>query len=151
MIRQTADKIIAALDTNKYYNLNNVYNIALKDKAYDLKYLLGLLNSKLFIYHYRSIVPEEGRVFAEIKKVNLEKLYIRSIDFKKKEEEILYKDLVANVDLLINEKMKVTQTTSDSTRIEQKITHLDNKIDSLVYQLYDLTPEEINIVEGDNG
>ncbi|MBK7056903.1 MAG: N-6 DNA methylase [Leptospiraceae bacterium] len=151
VIRQTADKIIAALDTNKYYNLNNVYNIALKDKAYDLKYLLGLLNSKLFIYHYRSIVPEEGRVFAEIKKVNLEKLYIRSIDFKKKEEEILYKDLVANVDLLINEKMKVTQTTSDSTRIEQKITHLDNKIDSLVYQLYDLTPEEINIVEGDNG
>lgn len=150
VIRQTADKIIAALDGYKYYNLNNVYNIAMKDKTYDLKYLLGLLNSKLFIYHYRSIVPEEGRVFAEIKKVNLEKLYIRSIDFNKKEDVALYNDLVINVDLIVKEKIKATPTISDKTRIEQKIAYLENKIDSLVYQLYDLTPEEIKIVEGDD-
>ncbi|MDQ3633896.1 MAG: hypothetical protein M3405_05210 [Acidobacteriota bacterium] len=40
----------------------------------------------------------------------------------------------------ILEKKKLGQETED----------LENKIDKLVYRLYDLTDEEIAIVEGDN-
>ena len=33
--------------------------------------------------------------------------------------------------------------------LERQIKSTDRQIDELVYQLYDLTPEEIKIVEGD--
>ncbi len=42
---------------------------------------------------------------------------------------------------------KATSKTPD-TAIERQITETDKAIDTLVYQLYDLTPEDIAIVEG---
>lgn len=40
------------------------------------------------------------------------------------------------------------QTERDKGFYESKCATLDRQIDSLVYELYDLTPEEIAIVEG---
>jgi adenine-specific DNA-methyltransferase len=39
------------------------------------------------------------------------------------------------------------QTERDKTFYESKCATLDRQIDNLVYELYDLTPEEIGIVE----
>ena len=39
------------------------------------------------------------------------------------------------------------QTERDKSFYESKCATLDRQIDSLVYELYDLTPEEIAIVE----
>ena len=38
--------------------------------------------------------------------------------------------------------------TDEEVRIEEEIKKTDNKIDGLVYELYELTDEEIKIVEG---
>ena len=40
------------------------------------------------------------------------------------------------------------QTERDKTFYQSKCATLDRQIDNLVYELYDLTPEEIVIVEG---
>ena len=40
------------------------------------------------------------------------------------------------------------RTERDKTFYENKCATLDRQIDNLVYELYDLTPEEIAIVEG---
>ncbi len=40
------------------------------------------------------------------------------------------------------------RTEGDKTFYESKCATLDGQIDTLVYELYDLTPEEIAIVEG---
>jgi len=83
VIRQTADSIIATIDNKQYLNLNNVHNLVLKaDEGYSLKFILALLNSKFLSFLHRMIVPEFGRVFAEVKIVNLEKLRIPRISFK---------------------------------------------------------------------
>jgi len=37
--------------------------------------------------------------------------------------------------------------TSETAKIEEEIKRTDEKIDQLVYKLYELTPEEIKIVE----
>jgi fido (protein-threonine AMPylation protein) len=87
VIRQTADTLIATIDDNKYLNLNNVHNLVLKDKGYSLKFILALLNSKFLSFLHRILVPEFGRVFAEVKIVNLEKLPIRNISFSTHEKE----------------------------------------------------------------
>ena len=92
IIRQTADTLIATIDDKQYLNLNNVHNLVLKSENYSLEFILALLNSKLLSFIHRVIVPEFGRVFAEVKIVNLEKLPIPNISFttpeKKRKERV---------------------------------------------------------------
>ncbi|MCJ7509022.1 MAG: Eco57I restriction-modification methylase domain-containing protein [candidate division Zixibacteria bacterium] len=81
VIRQTADTLIATIDTNRYINLNNVHNLVLNVENFSLEFILSLLNSEFLSFVHRVFVPEFGRVFAEVKIVNLEKLPIRQISF----------------------------------------------------------------------
>lgn len=77
IIRQTADRIIATIDTKKRINLNNVYNAGLVDHNYSIKYILAILNSKLINYLYQAKVQEANRVFPEVKKVVLGQIPIK--------------------------------------------------------------------------
>ena len=77
IIRQTADSIIAHLDDSKSVNLNNVYNVGKPRNDLNLKYVLCLLNSSLLGKAYEAIAQERGKLFAEVKKVYLEKLPIK--------------------------------------------------------------------------
>lgn len=79
VIRQTSDSLICHLDCTKSVNLNNVYNVGKLSDHFELKYILCLLNSKLMNKLYQSISQEKGRLFAEVKKIYLEKLPIKSI------------------------------------------------------------------------
>jgi adenine-specific DNA-methyltransferase len=130
ILRQTSDSLIAHIDYSQSVNLNNVYNIGGINLDFDIKYILGLLNSKLMNYFYQNISQEKGRLFAEVKKVYLKKLPILNVDH---EQQSKITQLVDN----ILEMKKVGQDTTD----------LEQQIDALVYQLYDLTPDEIAIVE----
>ncbi len=80
ILRQTSDSLIGHIDSEKRINLNNVYNIGKKDSSFNLKYILGLLNSKLLNFIYQNISQEKGRTFAEVKKIYLAKLPIRICD-----------------------------------------------------------------------
>jgi fido (protein-threonine AMPylation protein) len=79
--------LIATIDDKQYLNLNNVHNLVLKSENYSLEFILALLNSKFLSFMHRMIVPEFGRVFAEVKIVNLEKLPILRISFATPEKE----------------------------------------------------------------
>lgn len=47
--------------------------------------------------------------------------------------------------------LAAARTERDKTFYESKCGSLDRQIDELVYELYELTPEEIAIVEGASG
>jgi type I restriction-modification system DNA methylase subunit len=84
VIRQTSDHIIAAIDKNGYLDLNNVHNVFINKKMdITYEYLLVILNSKLIDFIYKYLVPELGRVFAEVKGVKLAELPIYLADKKK--------------------------------------------------------------------
>ena len=87
VIRQTADTLIATIDDKQYLNLNNVHNLVLKEKCYSLNFMLSLINSRFLSFIHHVLVPEFGRVFAEVKIVNLEKLPIPSISFTTPEKD----------------------------------------------------------------
>lgn len=75
VMRQTSDKIVAAYDGHGLYNLNNVHNLVVHDdQDVDLKAIAALLNSKVVDFLYNFLVPEQGRVFAEVKGVNVKKI-----------------------------------------------------------------------------
>lgn len=133
ILRQTADSLIAHLDTTKSVNLNNVYNIGNVSKQFSLRYILALLNSKLMNLIYQSIAQEKGRLFAEVKKVYLKRLPIKQLKHSEQ------KKFVSIVDKII--KQKKDNPKADTTKLE-------SEIDQMVYKLYGLTEEEIRVVEG---
>jgi len=149
ILRQTSDKIRAVIDRDNYYNLNNIYNIELKNSIYDYKYILGIINSNLMIYIYQRIVPEKGKLFAEIKKVNLAKLPILMIDFTNPTDKAKHNQIVKLVNQMLNLQKKLTEAKMPQTKdlLKRQIETTDKQIDQLVYELYDLTEEEIKIVE----
>jgi len=150
VIRQTSDIIRAVIDNKKHYNLNNIYNIEMINSIYDYKYLLGILNSSLMVYIYQNIVPEKGKVFAEIKKVNLDKLPLPSLDLSKKSDKTKHDKLVLFVDRMLELKQKEAAEKNEHLKatISRQIDWIDTAIDKAVYELYNLTEDEIKVVEG---
>jgi hypothetical protein len=149
ILRQTSDRIRAVMDQEKHYNLNNIYNIELKNTTYQYNYILGIINSKLMVYIYQKIVPEKGKLFAEIKKVNLVKLPIRKIEFTDQNEKARHDNMseLVNQMLDLNKKLNNAKLPQEKNLLQRQIEATDKQIDQLVYKLYDLTDEEIKIVE----
>ena len=48
----------------------------------------------------------------------------------------------------LHKQLPKAKVPTEKTRIQRQITTTDSQIDKLVYELYNLTPEEIAIVEG---
>jgi adenine-specific DNA-methyltransferase len=134
LTRQTADKIIGALDKNNYYYSNTLHGTAIKDKTYDIKFILAVLNSSTMNYYYKSTTSEGGKVFAQIKIEILRQLPI------KKANKLQQNPFVALVDKIISAKQ--SNPYADTTALE-------NRIDELVFKLYDLTYEEVKVIAPD--
>ncbi|MCU0445193.1 MAG: N-6 DNA methylase [Microscillaceae bacterium] len=149
--RQTSDRLVASLDVEEYFSLDSTHVIHLKENIFDIKYLLGIYNSTLLNFIYQSSVKEIGRVFAQVKVINLKPLPIKLIDLKNKAEKKLHDQIVELVAEMLELQKAVRQVgllPNKRAELEDDIRYTDNQIDKLVYQLYELTPEEIKLVEG---
>ena len=130
-MRQTGDSLIATLDDKQFICLKNMHILSTKDEKYDLSYILALINSKVMYFYYQFLNPEKGEVLAEVKKENVEKLPIKVISLSAQQPFIS----------LVEKILEGKKTGADTSAWEEEI-------DKMVYALYDLTPEEIGIVEG---
>ena len=109
------------------------------------KFILGLLNSKLTDFYYQQINPERGEVLAQVKKQHVEQLPIPKNISDKQQTEII--NLVEQL-LQLNQDKQNTTLPNQLEMIENRIEHTEDKINQLVYELYELTEDEIKIVEG---
>jgi hypothetical protein len=150
IVRQTSDKIIATLDKEKFVTRHSTHCILNDFEPIDLTFLLGILNSNVIDYIYNKLVPEKGKAFAEVKAINLKQLPIPLLDLNNPIEKSAHDQIVKLVDqlLLLNHEMSTIKLQSAVLQIESKIEYCEDKINELVYQLYELTAEEIKIVEG---
>ncbi|MDX4038457.1 Eco57I restriction-modification methylase domain-containing protein [Aliarcobacter skirrowii] len=127
----------------------------------NLKYLLSIMNTKLSFYYLVSICPSlQGRAIS-LKLQFLEKLPIPKIDeesqkpFIKLVDEILEaKQKIKDYKPLLDEAIK-NNNFDREIALKKELENLENicttnekTIDQMVYKLYDLTPDEIKIVEG---
>ncbi len=108
-------------------------NIITGDKT-EIKYITALLNSKCIYFAMRKFYMGGG-IEGELKTNNLEKIPIPKITEKNQE---LADKIIVLVDKILKSKEK------DPKANTQK---LEKEIDALVYQLYNLTDEEIKIIE----
>lgn len=139
-------RIIAAYDDRQFYSLGTTSLIHARPGGVDLKFLLGILNSRLLNFWYGSQFITSTQSAGE-----LSLLPIRRIDFSNPAEKKGHDDLVALVErmLALHQKLRDTaQEWFDERReLEREIKHTDAAIDALVYDLYGLTEEERKIVE----
>jgi hypothetical protein len=149
ILRQTADRLIGTFDNEKYITRHSTHLIRMKDEGVSIKYILGLFNSKLLTYYYRNLIPEKGKVFAEVKTVNVEKLPIKLVPDSQQQPIIKLVDKMLSLNKRLNE--IGDKQTDERARIVEDIKKIDNEIDQMVYKLYGLTKEEIAIVEESGG
>ena len=137
IIRQTSDRIIGAYDDEEYFTLASTFVIKQFKKSISYKSLLAILNSTLFLYLYRNINNEKGRVLPQIKKKHIFHLPIR-LNFNEQP--------VINI---VNKILSLTQSEDylENPQKQAKVKQYERQIDQLVYKLYGLTEEEIKIVE----
>jgi hypothetical protein len=155
--RQTADRVIATIDNERYLTDKTLHTVVFKDEyasLFDLKYLLGILNSQLATLVYRDLAREEGRTFAQVKVFRMQALPIRGINFDDPADVARHHRMVALVQEMLRLQKEHAQAKSGKEDrrhdLARQIEQLDAQIDALVYELYGLTEEEIRIVEKPN-
>ena len=110
----------------------SVYIAKVNDKTYGTKYILALLNSRLLTWYFRVKANEFDVLFPQIKVTEFKELPIKKAESQKPFIIIVDKILAA----------KKRDSEADTNLLEQQI-------NSLVYELYGLTKEEIQVVEGE--
>ena len=131
LIQDIAQEICATIDSNMYLCNDTINLIFSIDDKFKFEYILGLLNSKPVRFWHKKIFPEG----LHIKIYQLKEIPIPVVPFEKQ-------DTVVG---LVNQILfkKKTNPSADTSFLEYEI-------DKLVYQLYNLTPEEIEIIEKTN-
>ena len=142
VIRQTGDSLVATVDVQQFIVRDNLYTIVPKSESIDLILVLGLLNSKLLNWYYQNVLnPEKGEALAQVKRGHIAQLPIVN--------RARHDRMVTLVEAMLAAKRQWQQARTDRDRnfYASKCAALDRQIDQLVYELYELTPDEIAIVE----
>ncbi len=108
-----------------------------------IKYILGILNSKLINYLYTNYF-----ITIDVLKNALLSLPIALINESDNYQYKKYQEIIILVDRMMTLNSQIMITPGDMDQINREIAATDRRIDQLVYQLYGLTEEEIKIVEG---
>ncbi len=138
-----------APDTTGCYGSNTTYFIPRRDP-----YLLALLNSSVGRFYFSVVCAGlEGKteIYLRFFGQYLEGFPVHTINSSDDKDRERHDRVVQLVDQMLEAKTQLAsvRTERDKTFYESKCATLDRQIDSLVYELYDLTPEEITIVEED--
>ena len=133
LIREAGAEITATYDDSNFYIMSSLYNAILINNEFSLKYILGLLNSKLFQYLMYKLTFEKTKgAFTKAKIYHYYELPVRKCADSEQEA------IINKVNAILS--AKYNNPFADTSTLE-----LD--IDQLIYQLYGLTDEEIKIIE----
>ena len=148
-MRQTGDRLVAALDREQRLCLNNMHVLVPTGEKPSTSFLLGLINSTLLNWYYRTLNPEVGEALAEVKRANVAKLPIRNVDLNDRADKARHDQMVELVErmLALHKQVATAKTEHAKTNIQRQIDATDAQIDRLVYELYGLSADEIKIVE----
>ena len=152
LVPDIANRASFALDETGEYAFTSGYGITLKGTvAESHKYILGLLNSKVLDFFLKKISTAMRGGFFRYFTQFIEQLPIRTIDFSDRVDQERHDRMVALVEemLALHKQLAAARTDHERTNLKRQIDAMDRRIDRLVYDLYDLTDDEIRIVEKD--
>lgn len=111
----------------------------------DIRYILGLLNSRLLTFRFRFIGKLKSVEILEYFANAVSKLPIRHIN----PDDVRHQHMVNLVDSMISmqEKYLKAHSPMEKAFIRNQITSLDRQIDRLTFDLYGITQEEEQIID----
>ncbi|MBN1572011.1 MAG: N-6 DNA methylase [Deltaproteobacteria bacterium] len=122
--------------------VSGAYGILLNSEVnINYEYLLGILNSSLLEIYLKSISTALRGGFYSFENKYIKQLPIYLPEKSDEDKNKICKEIENNV-------RKIIELKKDDTK-HADVDFLEDKIDSLVYELYGLTDEEIAIVEGE--
>jgi very-short-patch-repair endonuclease len=131
-IRQIGTQPTATIIEDQYAVTGNIFTVINQDKEL-LKYILAIINSNLIKFFWQVMFSDFKSTFPQVTIFSLSQIPI-SVNSKSKMDDVVR---IVNQILFLKKQDTLTETTN-----------LETEIDQLVYQLYDLTEDEIKIVEG---
>lgn len=128
---QRSNRNIFAYTEREWLASADVYFVTSKTKEYSLKYIMALLNSKVYYLWFYHRGKRKGKML-ELYLTPLSNVPVKQIPIE------LQKPFIQVVDQILT--IKKQNKDADTKGLE-------HQIDTLVYELYGLTDEEIKIVE----
>jgi type I restriction-modification system DNA methylase subunit len=140
------------VDRERRWLLDTAYGIATKPGCrLDPRYITGILNSPLLTHFLKETgSPLRGGYF-RMKTAYLNPFPVRHINFSDPADKARHDKMVALVDRMLElnkRKHSGKLAPSELDRLEREIATTDQEIDELVYELYAVTDEEREVVEG---
>lgn len=139
--------LVCTIDRNKYLAFNST-NLILINKTFEILYpyqlICALINSKLWNFYYTKNFSNGSNLTVNISKTFLEMLPLP----KHPKAEIVEKiSLIVENQLKLNEEIKIASLETKKEQIKQRIEYNEDKINSFIYELYDLKKEEIELLK----
>ncbi len=131
LVRQIGEYPEGGLDTKGFAVLNASFMIINKVRQFEIKYLLGLLNSSAIRFYWQNKFRDDRKTFPKIKGEYLKLLPVPEVNLSQQST------IIKIVDEIIDRKADGEDTTK-----------LEHQIDLIIYELFRLTKEEIASVEG---
>ena len=128
LVRQLGENINSTFDFEGHITTQSVYCIASDD--FSTKVLTSILNSSIVNFIYQNYFKEKK----EFPRILLEN--IKELPLPKKKEKT-FKLIERNVEKILNNKKILNKDTSI----------LEQEIDNLVYRLYELTYDEVKVID----
>jgi len=145
LIKDTTTVFAGTYDDKNFYVKDVLIVVPRKGEPapnIDLKVVLAMLNSKLLTFFYRTTFQT-----IHVQRNELSSLPLARID--NPADRARHDKLVGLVDkmLLLVPKLRSAKSETERSTLQNAVSATDRAIDALVYELYNLTPEEIALVE----
>ena len=145
----TSDKLIVAVDEEKFYATDGVYIFGTKSN-FNPYFVSAILNSKLYTFIYRLYSLENGRILPQVKPAIVKKMPFPQIQLQEQEELINLSIKIRDLYL----ELKNMKTPTEIRLIHKQIDVIDEKINNMVYDLFKLSSKDkkiiIKSIVGDN-
>jgi Alw26I/Eco31I/Esp3I family type II restriction m6 adenine DNA methyltransferase len=134
-------RVVATVFDPPAYFADSTNSVVVESQSFKIEYVLALLNSTLLQWRFKLTSTNNNVGTNEIETLPIP---IHGEQLKSRHDRI-----VALVDQMLEAKKQEVAATGQAKEIAtRKCAALDRQIDTLVYELFDLTPEEIALVEG---
>lgn len=135
------------IDSQGYYSNNKTFILPTADPC-----LLALLNSRIAFFYFRAMCAalESGNAhYMEFRAMYVREFPVPTAVQANTTDINVRNTLIKNAEamLRLNESLAEAKTPEGQVLFQRQIEATDRKIDQLVYKLYDLTDNEIGIVE----
>ena len=148
IIDWTTKRIWASLTNQELYNTQNAFNLLPKaDLTHE--YLLAVINSNLMTFYHRKKFLDEFKMrFQKILIKDAKRFPIRTIDFDNPAEKAMHDRVVELVERVIEAKKQQAAARTDRDRAfyERMSADIDQRIDEIVFDLYELNEDERKLV-----